>query len=73
MSRVSNGRRSRCETARLPVRQRTTSAATLAAIAIRDRLRTWAMSETAMKRQAITKGKKSVGRNFDKKKVMNPS
>jgi len=28
------------------------------------------MSETTMKRQAIPRGKKSVGRNFDKKKVM---
>jgi hypothetical protein len=26
-----------------------------------------------MKRQAVRKGKKSVGRNFDKKKIMNPS
>jgi hypothetical protein len=30
------------------------------------------MSETAMKRQAIPKGKKSVGRNFDKKKAIDP-
>jgi len=49
------------------------SAARLAAIAIRERLRIWAMSDAKMKRQAIPMGKKSVGKNFDKKKAMNPS
>ena len=49
------------------------SAARLAAIAIRERLRACAMSETAMKRQAAPKGKTSVGRNFDRKKAMHPS
>jgi hypothetical protein len=31
------------------------------------------MSDTAMKMQAIPKGKKSLGRNFDRKKTMHPS
>ena len=72
ISRVSRGRASRPVIALLPIRQRMARAARLTAIAIRDRLRTWAMSETAMKRQAIPKGKKSVGRNFDKKKAIDP-